>query len=76
MSVDVPILIPMNMKTLLSPSREVHPLLQNKTPQLAAWKVSGDPIKQWDFQSQLKTFSLGHGKGVPQMLTTVPGRMA
>jgi hypothetical protein len=51
MSVDVPVLIPMNLKTLLSPIREVHPLLQNKTLQLAVWKVSGDPIKQWDFQS-------------------------
>jgi site-specific recombinase XerD len=61
MLVGVSVLIPMNLKTPLSPSKEVHPLVQNKTLQLAAWKVSGDPIKQWDYQS-VKNLLLGSWK--------------
>ena len=38
MSIDFPVLIPMSPRTLTSPLGEVHPLIVNKTLQLAGWK--------------------------------------
>ncbi|CAG2254135.1 unnamed protein product [Mytilus edulis] len=73
MSVDYPVLLPMSHNTLLSPMKEPHPLILNKTLKLAGWTVSGDHLTQLEFQSKLKNYSLGLGNREQDLLTTVPG---
>ena len=74
MSIDFPVLIPMNTRTLTAPQGEVHPLIANDTLHLAGWKVSGDTMLQKVFQTKLKNFSCMHGDQAQNLLTTVPGR--
>jgi hypothetical protein len=73
MSIEDPVLIPMSYNTLLSPSKETHPLIQNQTLKLAGWKVSGGPSQQLAFQRKQKNYSSDPGNLVRDQLMTVPG---
>ena len=53
MSVEQPISIHFGPDLLISPKGESHPQLENKNFFLAYWKVSGDVIKQREFQQRL-----------------------
>ncbi|VDI82241.1 Hypothetical predicted protein [Mytilus galloprovincialis] len=70
MSVDYPVLLPMSHNTVLSPMKEPHPLILNKTLKLAGWTVSGDHLTQLEFQRKLKNYSLGLGNREQDLLTT------
>ena len=43
-SVSLPVLLPVTQNLLLSPEGQVHPLIANRTLNLAAWHVSSDPV--------------------------------
>ncbi|KAK3082615.1 hypothetical protein FSP39_000552 [Pinctada imbricata] len=74
MSIDLPVLLPMNGMTLLSPTGDKHPLILNNTLQLAGWKVSGDLSLQEDFRKKLSNFSFTRCVQARNQLTIVPGR--
>ena len=50
MSVNCPVLIPMSLRTLLSPSKETHPLILNNTLSFAGWRVLGELTLQSECQ--------------------------
>ena len=71
--VDHPILLPQSIDLLRSPTGAAHPLLENKSMHLAAWKVSGNSRLHKAFQETLPTCSPVHGGKARGQLTTAPG---
>jgi hypothetical protein len=71
--IEEPILLPMNMETLQSQTQEPHPMLQNNSLHLVAWKVSGNREKILDFQSKQPNSSLKDGAKAQDQLTMHPG---
>ncbi|CAC5393932.1 unnamed protein product [Mytilus coruscus] len=68
-----PILLPKFPRLLQSHQGEPHPMIQNKSPQLVGWLVSGDHIKQCQYQRRLKNFCSAPGGREPRNLTIRPG---
>ena len=63
--VEYPLLLPMHNQLLLDPFNRIHPLVVRNQLQLAAWKVSGNPTMQKEFQNGLQTLSSQDGAKVP-----------
>jgi hypothetical protein len=74
MSTATPILLPPLPNLLTNSKGERHPLIENETLQLAAWKISGKNWKQADFQRELHTSSATGGEKAQNLLTSRPGR--
>ena len=74
MSCRQPIMLPPLENLLMSPSQQVHPLVQQGNLTLAAWMVSGKISLQKGFQKTLLSYSAPiPGARAPKALTTVPG---
>lgn len=67
MLVEHPILLNSNIETLTHLSGEIHPLLQNRTLKLTAWKVSGEKKYLETYRERLKTLSSNPGQLIPFM---------
>ena len=72
--VDLLILLPTHVDLLRDSFNRPHPLLVQRTLQLAAWKVSGRDSWQRDFQRRLQTSWQQDGVEEPSRLTSQPGR--
>jgi hypothetical protein len=72
--IDFPVLLPHSHQILVSPTGQVHPLVQNNSLHLAAWKVSGDPCRLKEFQKKLLRSCPLHGDSQPKSLIPQPGR--
>ena len=73
MSISAPILLPPMRDLLTNPQGGTHPLIENKTLKLVAWKISGLSEKQWDFRKTLPNSWLADGGKAPNPLTTAAG---
>ena len=73
MSIQDPVLLPIQHRTLLSPDGRVHPLLQNQSLQLVGWVVSGINLDCILYQKTLKNSYSIHGQEELNLLTTQPG---
>jgi hypothetical protein len=73
MLIEVPLLLPPLKDLLLSPKGQPHPLLQQGSLQLAAWKVSGSQKLIATFQSKLKLLSEMQEERELRKLMAVPG---
>ena len=62
MSIQDPMFIPPFPNLLTDPNQNQHPLCQNQTLALAAWKVSGNSILQKAYQTQGSKFALAVSK--------------
>ena len=51
--VDLPVLLPHSPHVLVNPAGQIHPLVRNNSLRLAAWRVSGNPLKTEEFQRKL-----------------------
>jgi hypothetical protein len=68
-----PILLPTHPRLLLSPTGTTHPLVQNGSFHLAAWRISADAKRHEAFLESQPTSSQNHGGQVRGWLTTAPG---
>ena len=59
--VDVPVLLPHSAHVLVNPAGLIHSLVRNNSLRLAAWRVSGNPLKTEEFQRKLSKSYLRHG---------------
>ena len=73
MSVRNPILLPHKKNLLLDPRQNVHPLVENKTIQLAVWVVSGIVWQQKAYQTGLQSLSRIPEGRAQFLLTNRPG---
>ena len=73
MSVRNPILLPHKKNLLLDPRQNVHPLVENKTLQLAVWVVSGIVWQQKAYQTGLQSLSQIPEGRAQFLLTNRPG---
>ena len=64
----------MQRDTLTHPSGEVHPLIQNQTLHLAAWKITGNRKLQISYQKLLPTLSNNPEQGELDDITCQPGK--
>jgi len=60
--------------TLRHPSWKTHPLLQNRSLQLAAWLISGSQEKQNNYLKQLKPLSYNLEHWELETVTARPGK--
>lgn len=68
-----PIILPQSANLLTNAKREQHPLVENQTLQLAAWKVSGNPLLIQAFQDQLPRLSPAQEGQAQTLIMTRPG---
>ncbi|XP_067670782.1 uncharacterized protein [Haliotis asinina] len=73
MAVTEPILLPRMRDLLYSPQNLPHPLIENNTLVLVAWKVSGVASRPEDFQKRLLSCSPANGDPAHKALTMLPG---
>ena len=74
MSCRHPILLPPLEDLLVSPSHQIHPLVQQGSLTLAAWMVSGKVSLQEEFWEKLPSYSAPiPGAKALEVLTTAPG---
>ncbi|XP_071080813.1 uncharacterized protein [Haliotis cracherodii] len=69
-----PILLPPDPQMLSSPAGETHPLMEQGSLTLAAWRISGVVTSQKAFLNRLPSYSPNPGAQAPGTLTTAPGR--
>ena len=55
LSVRNPIILPLKEDLLKGPQNQQHPLIQNRTIQLAAWVVSGSVWQRKEYQKEFQT---------------------
>ena len=68
-----PIILPRSPVLLTSSKNMRHPLLENHTLRLEAWKISGNPYLIQSFQKQLSRLSPALEKQTPTLIITRPG---
>ena len=73
MAVAIPILLPSYENLLSNPKREIHPLLENRSLRLLAWKVSGKNYLQREFQKGLPISSPAQEEMEQDLITNRPG---
>ncbi|XP_046573530.1 uncharacterized protein LOC124281640 [Haliotis rubra] len=73
MAVTQPILPPQMRDLLNSPQNLPHPLIENNTLVLAAWKASGVASRPEEFQRRLHSCSSANGDLAHKALTMLPG---
>jgi hypothetical protein len=71
--VETPILLPRDANLLKSPMGQRHPLIENGTLQLVAWRISGEESKCRAFQQMLPIWHLKLGGKEQDQLTIAPG---
>ena len=71
--VGYPLLLPLHNRLLVDPFNSVHPLVAQRQLRLAAWKLSGNPTLQREFQSKLQNSSNLDGAQVPIKLISQVG---
>jgi len=52
-----PLLLPLDLDLLKSPQGQIHPLVENQSLRLVAWKISGKVFLQEAYQQGLRTLS-------------------
>ena len=67
-----PLLLPSNIN-LINPQGEVHPLIANRTLQLAVWTISGKYYLRREFQKQLPNLLQAQDEKVHSQITICPG---
>ena len=72
--VDLPILLPHSPHILVDPVGQIHPLVRNNSLRLAAWRVSGDPLKTKEFQKKLSRSYPRHGDHPQRNRIHQPGK--
>ena len=72
MSIVCPLLLPRNT-SLINPQGQVHPLIANRTLQLAVWTISGIDNLRMEFQKQLPNLLQVQDKKVHSQITIRPG---
>lgn len=73
MSVDVPRLLPHNQAMLTSPRGHNHPLTQDGSIRLIAWRLSGIASKPKAFREMLSNYCWGHPGKIHTLHTSPPG---
>ena len=68
-----PIIIPQSPNMLLNALKEKHPLVENRTLRLTAWKVSGNPFLIRAYQDRLPTLSPAQEGLIQTQITMRPG---
>jgi ribonuclease HI len=68
-----PLLLPTDRDLLKSPLGEWHPLMENGSLQLVAWKISGRESSCKAYQKTLQTWQPKLGAREPDLLTIAPG---
>ena len=68
-----PRIIRLTKESLKHPSGGPHPLVTNKTLNLAAWRISGSVESQRHYQKQLRHLSQNPGRKELENITTRPG---
>ena len=74
MSLSLLVLLPTSNSLLLGPQGKMHPLIVNKTLQLAAWHVSNAPCSRRAFVQTLPSSSWQLGSQAQTQIITPPGR--
>ena len=67
-----PLLLPSNIN-LINPQGEVHPLIADRTLQLAVWTISGKYYLRREFQKQLPNLLQAQDEKVHSQITICPG---
>jgi len=68
-----PLLLPHTKNLLTNPLGKIHPLLQNKSLNLAAWMVTGIDCHRKEFQKKLPDLSLRVEENHQRLVTHRPG---
>ena len=74
MSIQNPILLPSFPDLLQSPSKSIHPLLQDCSLKLVAWLVSGTGWRSQEYRDRLQRSSCHLAGRAQHRLTSQPGR--
>ena len=72
-SIQEPVLLPQTKRLLRNAKNELHPLTQQMTLKLAAWRVSGKEQQARVFRRSLQTYSWQNGERVERFLTSPSG---
>ena len=73
LSVRNPIILPLKRDLIKGPQKQQHPLIQNRTMQLAVWLVSGSVWQRNEYQKGLQTLFSHQEDEVLSQLTHRPG---
>ena len=68
-----PILVKPRQDLLMNPQGQVHPLVENQTLNLVAWKISGKDFLQKAYQQGLQTLSSKPGERALELVMNRPG---